>query len=279
MSNNKTAYELGLVVAGAVSAGAYAAGVVDFLIEALDEWHRAKRERPDEVPDHEVRLKVIAGSSAGGMTGAIAAALSGNHVPVTSLPGSEPSDSVLEANEFYSAWVEQIDIRPLLGDWDLSGSKNTVPSLLDSSILDEIAETAVDFSPRNENRAYVADPLHLLLTVTNLRGAFRTTSRSRAIETFLTARPNIGPTYRLQRICPQPDGARRGDPALAECPRSCVVRLGCASAIRTGHRCLPRRPGATRPESGAERLRRAGVESAGSSRGARFDAVLDTHYH
>jgi len=170
-ANSETTYELGLVMAGAVSAGAYSAGVVDFLIEALDEWHRAKRERPDEVPTHDIRLKVIAGSSAGGMTGAIAAgALSGNHVPVTSLPGNEPADSVLESNDLYSAWVEQIDIRPLLGDRDLSGSQRTVTSLLDSSILEEIAQSAVDFSPRDEKRAYVADPLHLLLTVTNLRG-------------------------------------------------------------------------------------------------------------
>jgi hypothetical protein len=215
MSNNKTAYELGLVMAGAVSAGAYAAGVVDFLIEALDEWHRAKRERPDEVPDHEVRLKVIAGSSAGGMTGAIAAAaLSGNHVPVTSLPGSEPSDSVLEANELYSAWVEQIDIRPLLGDWDLSGSKNTVPSLLDSSILDEIAETAVDFSPRNENRAYVADPLHLLLTVTNLRGVpYDITFQGNRDVPHRTAqhRPNIPTTKNLSSAGRRPKrGPRSG---------------------------------------------------------------------
>jgi hypothetical protein len=32
-------FEIGLVMAGAVSAGAYTAGVVDFLIQALDQWH------------------------------------------------------------------------------------------------------------------------------------------------------------------------------------------------------------------------------------------------
>ena len=36
-------FEIGLVMAGAVSAGAYAAGVVDFLIQALDQWHEGKR--------------------------------------------------------------------------------------------------------------------------------------------------------------------------------------------------------------------------------------------
>lgn len=171
MGNDSTAYEIGLVMAGAVSAGAYSAGVVDFLIEALDEWYQAKEERPGEVPDHDVRLKVMAGSSAGGMTGALAAgALNGDHTPVTSLPGREPTEAVLQSNKLYSAWVEQIDIRPLLGDRDLSASESTVNSLLDSSILEDIAETALDFTPREEKRPYVADSLHLLLTVTNLRG-------------------------------------------------------------------------------------------------------------
>ena len=32
-------FEIGLVMAGAVSAGAYTAGVVDFLIRALDQWY------------------------------------------------------------------------------------------------------------------------------------------------------------------------------------------------------------------------------------------------
>lgn len=207
MSNHEATppYEIGLVMAGAVSAGAYAAGVVDFLIEALDAWHAAKEERPNEVPDHEVRLKVIAGSSAGGMTGAIAAgALSGEHAPVTSLPGSEPYASVQEANPLYSAWVEQVDIRPMLGDRDLSDEKGGITSLLDASVLDEIAETAIDFSPRAETRAYVADPLHLVLTVTNLRGvpydiSFRGNGRS----AHRTARHTDYKEFRLGREEPE----------------------------------------------------------------------------
>jgi hypothetical protein len=168
---HKETYEIGLVMAGAVSAGAYAAGVVDFLIQALDEWHQAKDERPGEVPSHEVCLKVIAGSSAGGMTGAIAAGtLSGTHLPLTSLPGKRPDEEGRQSNNLYSAWVDQIDIRPLLDDRDLSGSDRTVRSLLDASILEDIAETAIDFDARDETRAYVADPMHLILTVTNLKG-------------------------------------------------------------------------------------------------------------
>ena len=35
-------YEIGLTLGGTVSAGAYTAGVLDYLLEALDAWTRAK---------------------------------------------------------------------------------------------------------------------------------------------------------------------------------------------------------------------------------------------
>jgi len=53
----KPKFEIGLVRAGAVSAGAYTAGVLDFLLQALDAWYRAAG---DEFPDgnpHEVRSR------------------------------------------------------------------------------------------------------------------------------------------------------------------------------------------------------------------------------
>src|SRR5436309_7074225 len=78
-------FEIGLVMAGAISAGAYTAGVIDFLIQALDEWEAAKRfarahpghPQARECPMHEVRIRVMAGASAGGMTAALAAGLFG----------------------------------------------------------------------------------------------------------------------------------------------------------------------------------------------------------
>ena len=35
-------FQIGLALAGAISAGAYTAGVLDFLFQALDEWERAR---------------------------------------------------------------------------------------------------------------------------------------------------------------------------------------------------------------------------------------------
>src|SRR6201987_6475372 len=64
-------FELALVLGGTVSAGAYTAGAGDFLIEALDCLSTAQQEK--RAPDHRVRLKLIAGTSGGGVNAAIAA--------------------------------------------------------------------------------------------------------------------------------------------------------------------------------------------------------------
>jgi predicted acylesterase/phospholipase RssA len=62
-------FDIGLVLAGGGSAGAYIAGVIDFLMEALSEWETARNtghEAGLEVPQaHRVRLRVITGASAG----------------------------------------------------------------------------------------------------------------------------------------------------------------------------------------------------------------------
>ena len=64
--SERPVFELGLVMAGAISAGAYTAGVMDFLIEALDAYYAA-RDKPDWAgPRHDVRVPVLAGASAGG---------------------------------------------------------------------------------------------------------------------------------------------------------------------------------------------------------------------
>src|SRR3954453_18357537 len=72
MADNKNVYEIGLAMAGAISAGAYSAGVVDFLFQALHDWELAKRDDPDNVPNHSVCIRTAAGGSAGSITAALA---------------------------------------------------------------------------------------------------------------------------------------------------------------------------------------------------------------
>lgn len=161
-------FEFGLVMAGAISAGAYTGGVIDFLIQALDEWQKAKDERKPDCPPHEVRLKVMAGASAGGMTAGITAGLLNvpfDHVTIFPTQGAAN-------NKLFESWVNRIDIVPLLGDRDLRDTHRPVQSVLDSSVIREIAAAAFTFREAGGpvRRTYLADPLHVLLTVTNLRG-------------------------------------------------------------------------------------------------------------
>lgn len=163
-SNKKEPFELGLVMAGAISAGAYTAGVIDFLLQTLEEWQQLKDK--GEGPPHDVKIRVMSGASAGGMTSAITAAmLNGSFSPVDNLAGDGPHAS----NPLYDSWVKKIDIKPLLGSDDLRDNKPVV-SLLDSTILGKIAHDALQFTPNGATPPYIGDELHLYLTVTNMRG-------------------------------------------------------------------------------------------------------------
>jgi len=71
---NKT-FHLGLSMAGAVSAGAYTAGFIDYLLEALNNWEDAKVKEKQIatglIPMHNVMIDAIGGASAGGMVSMI----------------------------------------------------------------------------------------------------------------------------------------------------------------------------------------------------------------
>jgi hypothetical protein len=161
-------FEIALCLAGAVSAGAYTADVLDFLVEALETWYQAKADNVPDAPPHDVVIRVITGSSAGAITGAIAGSALAYRFP--HVHASTPEGQAA-GNPFYNAWVKQIDLRDLLTDRDLAGRKTAPRSLLDSTRLQQIAEGAIGYEiPERAARPYIADPLRLILTVTNLRG-------------------------------------------------------------------------------------------------------------
>lgn len=158
------AFRIGINMAGAISAGAYTAGVLDFLTEALDEWYRAKA-HGESVPMHDVSIEAFSGASAGGMCAAISAVMlqeNFTHIDDTERRHTD--------NRFYESWVNRIDITELLKSGDLKAGKNVV-SLLDSKIIEQIAEYALTpTSPLNSPRPYVSPNLTLFLSLTNLRG-------------------------------------------------------------------------------------------------------------
>lgn len=162
-------FEIGLCMAGAVSAGAYTAGVLDLLIEALDAFEAEKKVRRErgEPPLHEVRLSVLGGASAGGMCAALAALFcDATFPPVT----PQANDATKAANPLYDAWVRRIDIRHLLGIRDLADG--TLRSALDCTVLDEIVSELIARRPSMtmQPRAWLPDRLEVLLTLANLRG-------------------------------------------------------------------------------------------------------------
>src|SRR5512132_3929674 len=135
-------FEIGLVMAGAASAGAYTAGVIDFLLEALQAWEEAKASGYPSVPDHEVRIRVAAGASAGGVVASLLAMLSfTGHFPMRDLARVAAAADAENAtrNLLYKSGVSDIDIRPMLAIDDLE-ARNGVPSLLNGGVLAESAD-------------------------------------------------------------------------------------------------------------------------------------------
>lgn len=170
-------FYLGLNMSGTVSAGAYTAGVIDFLIEAMDTWY-AERERQLQrfgnnyeqwtIPPHELQLSVMAGASGGGITSALAAAAlsqSFNHIHEQS-PGPDAP-----LNTLFRSWVTEIDLKLLLGHADLDRNGGNVVSILDSTPIRQIAVHALAISsPLPQRRPWVRDGLKVILTLTNLGG-------------------------------------------------------------------------------------------------------------
>lgn len=170
----KQRFHIAINMAGAVSAGAYTAGVLDFLIEALEEWEKAKSTyrawlsgprtdpAPQPVPLHETSIDCFSGASAGGMCAAIASALVERPFEHIRTPGEHAGTS----NTLYAAWVNQINIMGLLRCDNVT---TPLTSILDCQIIDEIAAKAL--TPVLLARPpYIAEDLTLLLTLTSARG-------------------------------------------------------------------------------------------------------------
>ena len=195
-------FQLGITMSGAISAGAYTAGVLDYLIEALDAWEKQKAEgRP--VPNHRIGIKVMSGASAGAITAAIGAfaLCDGDQEPLLD------SNGKIKAHlpKLYDSWVVKPtfvaekpattateEVFDFLQIGDLDPGKNDpldaffrspaipcpkaqdevpVASLLNVRVLAKIASDAITVKKvKTPPRSYIADPLHVYMTLTNLRG-------------------------------------------------------------------------------------------------------------
>ncbi len=164
-------FRLGIVLNGTVSAGAWTAGVLDFLVEALDAWEAAKRAGED-VPGHRVRLDILGGVSGGGVCAALLARAASCRFPHARDGGGAAG------NPFWRVWVETLDIEAMLSAEDLADPAAPVASLLDGRAIDLAGSALLDWGPGTApgvtrletRRAWLADPFRVLVTLTNLRG-------------------------------------------------------------------------------------------------------------
>ncbi|MCX2679043.1 hypothetical protein OOZ15_03740 [Galbibacter sp. EGI 63066] len=174
-------FKLCLTMAGAVSAGSYTAGVIDYLMETLSLWQEKKEENkklgidhPDydhSIPMHDVEIDVLSGASAGGITGTLTllSLLNKKH-KATNRQNPEGED-----NLFYKCWVKMADdqqsktLEKLLNTDDLD-KKKLPESLLNSIAIEKIADEALRVNKDVQYPDFISKDLDLILTTTNLRG-------------------------------------------------------------------------------------------------------------
>ncbi len=161
-------FEIALVLGGTVSSGAYTAGVMDFLIEALDAWTEARDGNDPTVPRHKSVIRVIAGTSGGGVNAATAARALAFEFPHVSR--ATPAD-MAAGNPFYDTWVNGLRLSELLATDDLDAPESAPVSLLNGKAIDRAASKLFVFAgTKPKARSYLSDPLRLILTLTNLNG-------------------------------------------------------------------------------------------------------------
>lgn len=181
--SQKRIFHIGIALAGGSTRGAYSAGVMDFLLQALNEWETARLEEENEcpaetlLPPWTIRLKTLAGTSAGGITAAITTA--SICTPFDPLPNNHKLiDDAPKNNKLFEVWVKDITLEKFFSCDDLNtvvGRKGLEPatpvdSMLNSSFMKETAATALSNMSPTRPKPIWAEQLEMFLTTSNLRG-------------------------------------------------------------------------------------------------------------
>lgn len=168
-------FYVGLCMAGAVSAGAYTAGVMDYLIEALQQWEE-RRGQPG-IPSHRVEIPIMGGASAGGMTSILTAVAINQEIA----PVQKDLDALMKGqpqNPLYHSWVDLTGkedmLTELLSNSDIPANNEKIYSLLNASFIQEIATQRVQkVTGPWVSRPYFSRELRVFATLSNLKGFVR----------------------------------------------------------------------------------------------------------
>jgi hypothetical protein len=182
-TENNNTFHFGICMAGAVSAGAYTAGVIDYLLEAIENWYKAKELELPRIPRHEINIEVLSGASAGGMTAAITAAAIQQSFSHINQKNFDLDDA--KKNPLFDAWINLTEgpggdmMDQMLGTGDILTSSRENPnpdkevrSGFNSTFIEQVARRIMDDIIRDPGtrRPYFASDLEILTTFTNLRG-------------------------------------------------------------------------------------------------------------
>jgi predicted acylesterase/phospholipase RssA len=133
---------LALVLSGGVSLGTYVAGAVLEILRAIEQ---------DE--GRGLRLDVVAGSSAGALTAALAG-------------------RAMSVNPQLIPWLEKVWVDVLDADLLLNSGRPDRSGFMDVSAVDELSRALITAGPASDDRPSPAcgDPLHIGLALSNLEG-------------------------------------------------------------------------------------------------------------
>ncbi len=191
-SSNTTKFHLGLTMAGAVSAGAYTAGFIDYLFEALELWQEKKdeniklaaqgKEIDKTIPMHDVIIDVMGGASAGGMVSVMTALAAYQKMTPVKTPSYQKTGNIL-----YDSWVlldddldsndknssQRTTLEKMLNTNDITDTKS-IPSLLNTNSIDAIADKVFqqfkDKKTKIDRPKFISEDLRVLVTLCSLKG-------------------------------------------------------------------------------------------------------------
>ncbi len=180
--SDTTEVRVAIVVAGAVSLGAFEAGVLAEVVHQL-------KCRNNVVDGRKYVIDILAGASAGSINIALLAhellSESGHRCSNDSINALAPNDKFARNGRFYDVWVDSLEILKFLPhetEWIKDNS-----FLLDTAFLDKLRDNIFSDQIGHQFPDYIDQELYIGMTLANMEGlntALATHDTSRAVYTF-----------------------------------------------------------------------------------------------